>query len=378
MRVLTIISKLEMGGIEKTLLSCLPYLIENGVQMSILCTLGGALDEDYRKLGVELIDFGKHKKPFKDARFLKKILKTRKFDVVHSRYGHTSGWFSKVCHDLNIPFVVSIHNERAMFRNSWIDKPLLGFFRTSYLGYHKNMTLKYATRIVGHSKANLRYFTSKVDNLMIDSQFQVLYNGVDFSKFKNYPELDSVKKTTFDTFVVNKSKVLIHIGSFKEQKNHLFLINTFNNLKPKENNYGLILLGVGELMNVTQEYVNKLDLANHVLFVGMEENIAPYLYHSDLFIFPSLYEGFGNVLIEAQYANLPIAAADIEPHYESVYEGYHSYFYSPNNEEAAIKNINILLTQDNAALIKEAKVFSESFSIENMSNNLIKTFHSLI
>src|SRR5690606_16419585 len=104
MKVLTIISRLGMGGIEKTLLSCLPYLIKHGVKMSVLCSLGGELDDDYKALGVELIDFGKNKKPFKDAQFLKKILSERKFDVVHSRYGHTSGLFAKVCHDLKIPF----------------------------------------------------------------------------------------------------------------------------------------------------------------------------------------------------------------------------------------------------------------------------------
>src|SRR5690606_34041658 len=236
MKVLTVISKLEMGGIEKTLLSCLPYLIKNGVQMSILCSLGGELDDDYKALGVELIDFGSNKKPFKDSRFLKQILSERKFGVVHSRYGHTSGLFAKVCHDLNIPFVVSIHNERAMFRNNWIDKPLLGFVRKSYLDYHKKLTLKYATKIVGHSKANLRYFTDKVDDLPAESQLQVLYNGVDFSKFHDYPALSPEKQRELDNFLTNADRVFVHIGSFKEQKNHRFLIDVFKKLNPIENN----------------------------------------------------------------------------------------------------------------------------------------------
>lgn len=378
MKVLTIISKLEMGGIEKTLLSCIPYLKEKGVEMSVLCTLGGVLDEDYKKLGVKLIDFGPHKKPVKDAIYLKKVLQANSFDLVHSRYGHTSGLFAKVCSDLGIPFLISIHNEKAMFKNSWINKPVLGFFRSSYLNYHKNQSVKYATKIIGHSKANLKYYISHVDNLAKEGKFRVLYNGVDFSKFENYPTLESAKKESLDNFTKDKSKILIHIGSFKEQKNHDFLIDVFNQLKSKENQYGLILLGVGEMMSSIQEKVNNLGLTNQVFFVGMETNIAPYLFASDLFVFPSLYEGFGNVLIEGQFANLPIAASDIAPHYEATYKAYHTSFYDPKNVNEATEKIQKLLKENQSSKIEEAKMFAKDFSVENMAENLFEIFQEAI
>jgi len=378
MKVLTVLSKLEMGGIEKTLLSCIPYLKDHGVEMFVLCSLGGALDEDYKKLGVKLIDFGAHKKPFKDAKFLRKILKEQKFDIVHSRYGHTSGVFAKVCKEAGIPFLISIHNERAMFRNSWIGKPVLKNLRVWYLNYHKNLSVKYATKIIGHSKANLKYFTTDAGYVGKEGLYEVLYNGVDFSKFEKYPQLDLQKAEELEKFLKDKEKVLVHIGSFKEQKNHIFLIDVFKKLNPKENSYGLILLGVGSLMEEVKSHAAFLDIQDQILFVGMETNIAPYLYASDLFVFPSLYEGFGNVLIEAQYANLPVAASDIAPHYEASFEAYHKYFYSPNNTEQAKDNIEKLLSQDNTELIKEAKIFSEAFSIQRMANNLMDIFNKSI
>lgn len=378
MKVLTILSKLEMGGIEKTLLSCIPYLKENGVEMFILCSLGGALDEDYKKLGVKLIDFGKHKKPFKDAKFLKKILKEQKFDIVHSRYGHTSGEFAKICKELGIPFLISIHNERAMFRNSWIEKPILKNLRAWYLNYHKNLSVKFATKIIGHSKANLKYFTTDTVYDGKEGLYEVLYNGVDFSKFENYPQLNLQKEEELTKFLKYKEKVLVHIGSFKEQKNHIFLIDVFKKLNPKENSYALILLGVGSLMDQVKNHVKFLDIQDNILFVGMETNIAPYLYASDLFVFPSLYEGFGNVLIEAQYANLPIAASDIAPHYEASFEAYHEYFYDPNNLEQAKDNLEKLLLEENTELIRQARIFSEAFSIQKMANNLFDIFNKSI
>src|SRR5690606_14111364 len=378
MKVLTIISKLEMGGIEKTLLSCLPYLIENGVQMSILCSLGGELDGDYKALGVELIDFDKHKKPFKDAMFLKQLLSEKKFDIVHSRYGHTSGPFAKVCYNLNIPFLVSIHNERAMFRNNWIDKPILSFLRTTYLNYHKKLTLKYATKIIGHSKANLCYFTSKVGNLSPESQFQVLYNGVDFTKFEDYPALSAEKRQELDRFLINANKIFVHVGSFKEQKNHHFLIDVFKGLCPIKNNYYLILLGVGSLIDDVKDYAAAQGIESHILFAGMQIDIAYYLVRSNLFVFPSLYEGFGNVLIEAQYLNLPVAASAIAPHYEATEKGYHRFLYNPTNVNEAIEKIEALLETDLDDQKEKARIFAKRFSVENMVNNLMQIYKNAV
>lgn len=378
MRVLTIISKLEMGGIEKTLLSCMPYLIQKEVKMTILSSLGGDLDEDFKALGVELIDIGVHKKPFKDAKFLKKILSEKKFDIVHSRFGHTSGLFAKVCNDLRIPFIVSIHNERAMFRNNWIGKPILGFIRESYLNYHKKLTLKYAAKIVGHSKANLRYFTNETESLPIEGQFQVLYNGVDFSKFHNYPALSEDKQIELDRFTSDTNKVFIHVGSFKEQKNHQFLIDVFKQLNPFEKKYRLLLLGTGSLIDNIKMYVKEQGLEKHVLFLGMQNNIAPYLYQSDLFVFPSIYEGFGNVLIEAQYANLPIVASAIAPHYEATEKGYHQFLYNPKDVVDAVRKIESLLNYTDLENLKErGRVFSEAFSVEKMVENLNNIYNSV-
>lgn len=378
MRVLTIISKLEMGGIEKTLLSCIPYLKKQGVEMSILCTLGGVLDCEYRNLGVQLIDFGKHKKPFKDAAFLKTLLHENRFDVVHSRYGHTSGDFAKVCADLRIPFIVSIHNEKAMFRNSWERKPVLKFIRNAYLNYHKKATVKYATRVVGHSKANLLYYGINDVNITQSQKFTLLYNGVDFSKFNDYEPLPEEKQRALDCLRHRSAKVLVHIGSFKEQKNHMFLIEVFNKLDPVSNRYALILMGVGELQQEVYQKVRSLGLENQVLFTGMESNIVPYLHSADLFVFPSLYEGFGNVLIEAQYARLPVAASSIAPHYEAVHKDYHEYMYSPFDREEAAEKLNKLLEQSDMLEKEQAFEFAKHFSVENMAQNLVSIYRNVI
>lgn len=384
LRVLTVLNKLNMGGIEKTLLSCIPFLDKQGVKMTILCNKGGVLDDEFTKLGVDLIDFEGNNKPFKDALFLKRILKEKIFDIVHSRSGHTSGNCAKVCAEMGVPFIVSIHNERAMFRNNWIGKPVLSFLRTKYLSYHKVLTEKYSNRIVGHSMANLRYFLgdSPIDIDTLDQQYKVLYNGVDFSKFNNFPSLNKKEQESLDHFKEKHDTVLVHIGSFKEQKNHDYLIDILSSIRITNKEAGLILIGTGGLEEKIKEKVVKLGLEDHVLFVGLETNIAPYLYVSDVFVFPSLYEGFGNVLIEAQYAKLPIWASDIMPHYEAAFSFYQTYMFNPMDIVDGTQKLNKLIKDlKNGSLDsvkQDAFEFSKCFSIELMGENLFNIYQQII
>lgn len=379
MNILTVMSGLEMGGIEKTLLTCLPYLNKHGVNMDILCSKGGELDKAYEANGARIIDFGKMKGPFVDAIRLWQVLSDKKYDVVHSRLGHTSGLYAWVCKLKGVPCLVSVHNEKAMFRNNWQRKPILSSIRAAYLALHKKLTQKYATKIVGHSKANLRYFTA---DYLSNNKYVVLYNGIDFSKLDSNTPLIKQKQEALNQFIGNSPLTIISVGKFKEQKNHSFLIDVFATLTPQRNNYKLILLGTGSLKESIEQKVNELGLTEHVLFTGVEQNIAPYLEASDLFFFPSLYEGFGNVIIEAQYKHLPVFVSGIPPHYESTYQYYQKFFFSPvNSNEASEKMaamIDEIMEPEKLSIVKaEAFNFAEQFSIEAMINNMIILFKSV-
>ena len=107
--------------------------------------------------------------------------------------------------------------------------------------------------------------------------------------------------------------VIGHIGRFVAQKNHTFLIDIFNEVHKQNNASLLMLVGQGPLMNEIQEKVNNLGLKDSVIFLG-QRNDANELYQAmDVFVLPSLYEGLGMVLIEAQCAGLPCIASTEVP-----------------------------------------------------------------
>jgi glycosyltransferase involved in cell wall biosynthesis len=366
-----------MGGIEKTLLSCLPLLSQNGIYIDVLCSSGGTLENDYTAQGTSIIHTGKSHNVIIDTLFLYKILRKCKYDIVHSRQGFGSGFFAVICKLYKIPFLVSVHSDRPQSFNSWENKIFLNILRNQYMKLQKYLTIKYAAKIIGHSKNNLGYFSKDWKNEQ--EKYAILYNGIDFQKFN---PIISLEKNSLELFVEEAKKVIIHIGSFKKEKNHDFLIDVFNLLCPIENSYKLILVGAGNLIEDIKEKVKDLGLEKNVYFAGLENNIAPYLFYSTIFFFPSLFEGFGNVLIEAQYMKVPVCASNISSHYESCFIGYHGFFFNPEDKLSAKEQLERMIDScDKHTLdktIEEAYSFSKQFSIESMVNRLINIYRECL
>ena len=107
--------------------------------------------------------------------------------------------------------------------------------------------------------------------------------------------------------------IIGHVGRFMKQKNHKFIIDIFYELYKRNNNYKLILIGQGPLQNEIEEKVKQLKIENNVLFLGQKKDVYKYYQAMDLFLFPSLYEGLGIAVIEAQTSGLPCVVSDEIP-----------------------------------------------------------------
>ena len=91
-------------------------------------------------------------------------------------------------------------------------------------------------------------------------------------------------------------------------------MDIFAALLKKESNAVLLLVGGGVGMSKMQEKVQELGIAEHVRFLGVRSDVADLMQAMDVFVFPSLYEGLGIALIEAQAAGLPCVVSDTIPH----------------------------------------------------------------
>ncbi len=107
--------------------------------------------------------------------------------------------------------------------------------------------------------------------------------------------------------------VIGHVGRFSEPKNHTFLLDIFYEVHKKNPKYKLLLVGDGELRGEIEKRIKEYGIKSAVTLTGVRTDVNRLMMGMDLFLFPSLYEGLGIVMIEAQAAGCPCIASNGVP-----------------------------------------------------------------
>lgn len=150
------------------------------------------------------------------------------------------------------------------------------------------------------------------DYLFGRRSYEVIPNAIDVPKYQSCNETDLTQYRN-ELRIPNGWVVIGHIGRFDDMKNHRFILECFRSFKEGNPNSVLLLVGDGELRELTQRYAAGLGLDADVRFLG-ERSDAPKLMHLfDVLLFPSKFEGLGGVAIEAQAAGVPVVESDAVP-----------------------------------------------------------------
>lgn len=139
-----------------------------------------------------------------------------------------------------------------------------------------------------------------------DKQYFVIPNAFNTESFKYNKSIRESIRTNFD---IKDDLVLLNVGRFAAVKNHLFIIDVFNEVcKVKPNSKLILVTGSLEEDSFYYEMLSKIErynLLSKVKIIRMSNDIPSIMSASDIFLLPSLFEGFGNVAIESQAAGLP-------------------------------------------------------------------------
>ena len=121
-----------------------------------------------------------------------------------------------------------------------------------------------------------------------------------------------------------------------------------------------------------------MKIENYIIFIGKvpHEEVLKYMSLSDVFVLPSLSEGFPNVVLEAMASGLPIVATKVGGLPEIVKNGENGFLIKPRNSKELAKKILLILNDKELSgrmsknNIKEAK----KYSYENVVDNLEKVY----
>lgn len=153
--------------------------------------------------------------------------------------------------------------------------------------------------------------------LSIESYFKInknkiklIYNGINVEEISSKSKIPLSKKLTV---FFKKHDVFITLGRLIERKGYSYLISAFSEIVKKCPKARLVIIGKGPFEDKLREICRLKKAENFVTFLDCEiENPYKYLSKAKFFIFSSLYEGFGNVLIEALACGLPVISTDCE------------------------------------------------------------------
>ena len=188
----------------------------------------------------------------------------------------------------------------------------------SFIGLIRNrlMTLgmnKYCDDIVACSEIAGEYLFGKKEFVR---RGKVIVNGVDTSKYcfdKNLRDYIRQKYgITDDMFLLGS------VGRCETIKNQAFILDLISSEQLRNRNICFLLIGEGPLYESLQQNAVDKGIASKVVFAGSQNDVRPFLCAMDLFLFPSLNEGFGVALVEAQLCKLTCIANNTIPRETSI------------------------------------------------------------
>ncbi|MGF1936149.1 MAG: glycosyltransferase family 1 protein [Nostoc sp. ChiQUE02] len=303
-RVLHVVAGMNRGGIETWLMYILRHIDRDRFQMDFLVNTAqpSAYDEEIRTLGSKVIPCPHPSQPWLYTLNFKRILREYgPYDIVHSHVHHFSGYILRLAQQTGVPIRIA---------HSHVDSFLLeakaGWSRRLYLSLMERWIALYATEGLACSrKAGEALFG------LSDPPWRVLDCGADLKPFQAVVDPVTVRAE----FGIPKDALVIgHVGRFEQPKNHQFLVDIFAEVAKREPKMYLLLVGNGSLRPDIERKIMQMGLTDRVILAGVRPDVPRLMLGAmDIFLFPSLYEGLGLVLIEAQTAGLPCVFSDVVP-----------------------------------------------------------------
>ena len=284
-------------------------------------------------------------------------------------HGARANFYGRIAGRLaGVPVIIStVHN-------SLKDYEVRPFKRWLYT-FLLRLTLPLVHRVICVSDANRRDLID--ESQAAEAKTQTVYNGVDLSVFSSQSYSHIVRQD----LGIAQGPVLVTIARLTEQKGHRYLLQALPDLLTTWPQLCCVFVGEGEQHDALHRLAIDLGVEQACRFVGVREDIADILAAADLFVLPSLSEGFPFVLLEALAMGRPVVASRVNGVPELIEDQKTGLLVPPRDPMALARAIRDMLSDPNAASKMGAEgraLVQERFTVERMVANTTAIFDAAL
>lgn len=296
-RILHVVGGMNRGGAETFLMNVLRHIDRKRFYFIFLCYGDKPFDyeDEILSLGGEVVRIPDIKSvgPIVYLKNIRRIIKEEKIDIIHTHTYYNSVFALIVAKISGIKL-------RILHSHSVVSELNPSITKRAYF-----ILAKLISNICANSFIACTDDAAK--SIFLQSKpYLLIRNAIDINSFKYSKIIRANKRRDLR---LDNSFVVGHAGRFEDIKNHDFVIEVFNALKSRLKKSKLILVGTGINEAKIREKVEKYKLSDNVLFLGSRSDVSDIMQAMDAFILPSVHEGLGIVLIEAQASGLQCYAS---------------------------------------------------------------------
>jgi glycosyltransferase involved in cell wall biosynthesis len=339
-RVLHVLGGLNRAGAETLIMNIYRNIDREKVQFDFIVHTDDKCDydEEINALGGKVYRVPQYsgKNHFKYKRAWQFFFREHsEYQIVHGHMRSTASIYLKIAKNFGMRTIAHSHSTAS--RGNKIEQFVKNFMQ---------LPIRYiADYLFACSDEAGRWLFGK--NVVKKENYKVIKNSIDVEK---YTFNNNIRKKIRQSLNIGEELVIGHVGSFTHPKNHKLLIATFNEVQKQVKDAILLLIGEGVLKTEIQNQISHLELKNKVIITGSVPNVNDYLQVMDIFVFPSLFEGLGMAVIEAQASGLQCVIADTLP-----------------KEAIVTKNVEILSLNDRPQLWANS-ILKYSHGYERLNN----------
>jgi glycosyltransferase involved in cell wall biosynthesis len=195
---------------------------------------------------------------------------------------------------------------------------------------------KVITQVIANSIETRHTILQHNKNLVEPQKIHVIYNGINLKQFDSIPESAVYQRRGNEVIIGN-------VGRLVHQKGQKYLVELALLLHEKKLNFKILIAGEGPLKLSLKRMVSEAGLEDRVEFPGFINNVKGFMSAIDIFVLPSLWEGFGYVLVEAMACRKPVVAFNISSNPEIIAGDETGFLIDYPDVEAMAHKIGILI-----------------------------------